>query len=29
MQKSASPGLLAWVAAIALHLGIVCLVAPL
>ena len=29
MQKSAFPGLLAWLAAIALHAGVVWLVAPL
>jgi hypothetical protein len=28
MQKSAFPGLLAWLAAIALHAGVVWLVAP-
>jgi hypothetical protein len=29
MQKNAFPGLLAWLAAIALHAGVVWLVAPL
>jgi hypothetical protein len=29
MQKSAFPGLVAWLAAIALHVGVACLVAPL